>query len=1090
MNEEKNEENITLTIPIIKAESETQTSGQLVSKSPSNSKTTEIEMESEQKQNMSIRKRRNLSKNRTQAARQREKTPEPGRTPIHEDTTTSDDEDNLPQRNSREIEADNTYEEMKRLVQEKASVKDPVYDLDTDEVLEARAIAANERRRRSISPFALPDKIEEDTKLERKGSFIDPTNKLLSTNYTLNLKDEDKSRRNSLTMEMPIERRSSLSPPISTNTTSKESDFIYPTTPKKLEEIVYPDEKKPDDKHRKLKTPVKNEEVFTFDDKDIKTNAKITTPKTPETPITPGEIVTKVIQVERTPSKKTTADKKPVVEVRERIVRTPSRKMSSDVKPVIVRQQVSKPKEDQQSKVPPVKPARSKSATRFGSKTSESEMSEDQAKQQKSNAPESKRKIVPTPRRFMKNRSPRAKRSQSANRIESIQVVDKSGIGMSQTSREIIELMQIARARSLSIPKDDPRLPSEYKDYKKNLQTPTKTPSTPRQSRGISCPKTIQIISDKEILSGLTTNQRINIEHEKRSRRSSGYIDASQSEYTSSCYSTSPSENEFDFDLSEKTAELTRKLNILSQEVDDRNTLSNILLANDNFDQVKTEPQLIQKPITRKKSLIDNELEISDQIKMDNQKSTLRKRSLTDNKAIIKKEPIAPEVQNSIKSKTDENKKEVQFKWKIIRNWQQFKQEYAADYTKIKLLRNRCISDLLLLIIMCGLGGMMFRALEGSFENAYKCGTRGVKRDFIENLWRGSHYLREEDWKSMARKKLYEFENQLHTAHEAGVTSYSGQKSWNFMNSFVYCLTLITTIGYGHIAPKTRYGQAATIVYAIIGIPLFLIVLADFGKLFTRIIKFFWAFIRRFYYTRSCRKVRRTAPVQEVMKGLNIVYEVVRRPSQIFNEDEIRDHPNGDHEGKDTQAPTVERKPSDIPPPLPPKPGTVQDIDVETDLGTPAPSVFEIDDEFNLPVTVAVFILIIYIFIGAVCYSMWEDWDFFKSFYFVFISMSTIGLGDVVPDHPIFMMSSILYLIFGLAFTSMCINVVQVKLTNTFKHASAKLGATIGLQVSDEDGSLVTTTPVPLEIVPVHKPRNELPPQESKSKEENEQKNR
>lgn len=305
-----------------------------------------------------------------------------------------------------------------------------------------------------------------------------------------------------------------------------------------------------------------------------------------------------------------------------------------------------------------------------------------------------------------------------------------------------------------------------------------------------------------------------------------------------------------------------------------------------------------------------------------------------------------------------------------------------------------------------------------------------------------------------------------------------------------YAGTIYTTIGYGHIAPKTRYGQAATIVYAIIGIPLFLIVLADFGKLFTRIIKFFWAFIRRFYYTRSCRKVRRTAPVQEVMKGLNIVYEVVRRPSQIFNEDEIRDHPNGDHEGKDTQAPTVERKPSDIPPPLPPKPGTVQDIDVETDLGTPAPSVFEIDDEFNLPVTVAVFILIIYIFIGAVCYSMWEDWDFFKSFYFVFISMSTIGLGDVVPDHPIFMMSSILYLIFGLAFTSMCINVVQVKLTNTFKHASAKLGATIGLQVSDEDGSLVTTTPVPLEIVPVHKPRNELPPQESKSKEENEQKNR
>lgn len=43
---------------------------------------------------------------------------------------------------------------------------------------------------------------------------------------------------------------------------------------------------------------------------------------------------------------------------------------------------------------------------------------------------------------------------------------------------------------------------------------------------------------------------------------------------------------------------------------------------------------------------------------------------------------------------------------------------------------------------------------------------------------------------------------------------------------------------------------------------MFLIILADFGKLFTRGIKFLWAFVRRVYYTGSCRKVRRTVPVQ------------------------------------------------------------------------------------------------------------------------------------------------------------------------------------------------------------------------------------
>lgn len=68
--------------------------------------------------------------------------------------------------------------------------------------------------------------------------------------------------------------------------------------------------------------------------------------------------------------------------------------------------------------------------------------------------------------------------------------------------------------------------------------------------------------------------------------------------------------------------------------------------------------------------------------------------------------------------------------------------------------------------------------------------------------------------------------------------------------------------GYGHIAPSTSTGKLITIVYAIFGIPIFLILLADFGKMFTRGIKFIWAFVRRLYYTGSCRKVRRTAPVQ------------------------------------------------------------------------------------------------------------------------------------------------------------------------------------------------------------------------------------
>ncbi|XP_061723312.1 uncharacterized protein LOC133529584 isoform X1 [Cydia pomonella] len=1071
MSEEGNEKKsrLTLQIPTITQDSQCQTLGHLVSRSKSSEKANVDEMET---QNISIKKRRNLSKNRGQTARQREKTPEPGRTPIpHEDTPTSDDEDYQP-RNSREIEADNTYEEMKRLVQEQSGVKDPVYDLDTEAVIEARAMAANERRRRSVSPFAVIEKEREvePIGLQRKGSFIDPTNKLLSTMYTLSPKDEDTGRRGSLTFELPPERKRSLTPSTPTTASPKDTNFPYPfpSTPKKLEEMVYPDEQaaKTEDKPKLPKTPVKKD-VFTFDQKDEAQDTKqekkpVTKPKTPEAPATPGELVTKVYQIERTPSRKMLPENKPAVEIRERVVRTPSRKLTGEGRPNIVKQ-VLKSKDEPpqtQSKVPPVKPARSKSATRFGGKTSESEMSEDQINQQNLPAQAARRKVLPTPRRFVKNRSPRANRSQSVNRVEDVKVIDKTGTGMSQTSKEIIELMQQARARSLSISKDDPRLPQEYRrDYNKNLQTPNKTPSTPRRTRGISCPKTIQIISDKEILFGLTPANKASIKSEKQSRQSSGYIDASQSEYTSSCYSTSPSENEYDFDLSERTAELTRKLHLLSQEVDKRENRDSIILTSDNNTQHVEH------------------------------KSGLRKRSIAEAKNGVKKEKKEDkEKEKQSKTKTDdEKKKSVRSKWKLIANWRQFKEEQKSAYKSIIRLRNQCICDFILLITLCGLGGMMFRTFEGSFENTYKCSTRNVKRDFIENLWRGSHYLREEDWKSMARSKLYEFENQLHTAHEAGVTSFSGQRSWNFMNSFVYCLTLITTIGYGHITPKTLSGRIATIVYAIVGIPLFLIVLADFGKLFTRIIKFLWSFIRRFYYTRSCRSVRRVTHVEDMVKGLNMVADVVRRPSQIFNTEDLESKLEGNGD-----PPKIERKPSDVPPPLPPKPGQLHTTVIEDSIEpeTPAPSDFIIDEEFNLPISIAIFILVLYIVIGALGYDIWEKWGFFESFYFVFISMTTIGLGDYVPKHPLFMMMSILYLVFGLALMSMCINVVQVKLSDTFKTASRKIADTVGLPIAEEE-SLTEGNPVPpIEIAPVHKSKNKTDEDKSNEGKENENKDK
>lgn len=234
---------------------------------------------------------------------------------------------------------------------------------------------------------------------------------------------------------------------------------------------------------------------------------------------------------------------------------------------------------------------------------------------------------------------------------------------------------------------------------------------------------------------------------------------------------------------------------------------------------------------------------------------------------------------------------------------------------------------------------------------------------------------------------------------------------------------------------------------------MFLILLADFGKTFTRGLKFLWAYVRRLYYHGTCRQVRKHQHYIDAMSGINAVYDAaIRRPSTYFFDTTNYDVESGSK-----------------PPTTPMSAATHESITQSLDTPTTYPETFEIDDEFNLPISLASTILILYILIGASVYTLWEKWTYFEAFYFVFISMSTIGFGDLVPEHPMFMMCSILYLAFGLALTSMFINVVQIKLSNTFKGASSKLGATMGLNMTEAGSTVDTQIDSPkLEIPAIH----------------------
>lgn len=169
------------------------------------------------------------------------------------------------------------------------------------------------------------------------------------------------------------------------------------------------------------------------------------------------------------------------------------------------------------------------------------------------------------------------------------------------------------------------------------------------------------------------------------------------------------------------------------------------------------------------------------------------------------------------------------------------------------------------------------------------------------------------------------------------------RSNWNFGQSFLFTVTVVTTIGYGHIHPLTNTGKTACIIYAIIGIPFTLIFLS--------------ALVQRLL-----------APTFKLLSSF------------------IKMLPNMD--------------------------------------------TFQVR-LIHLALMGSMYLLLSILLPSIFFWILEPDWTFLDGLYFVFISLTTIGLGDYIPgDNPhmtefqtVYKSCVGLYLLFGLVLTSLTLTV-------------------------------------------------------------------
>ncbi|KAI4531230.1 hypothetical protein MG293_019088 [Ovis ammon polii] len=260
----------------------------------------------------------------------------------------------------------------------------------------------------------------------------------------------------------------------------------------------------------------------------------------------------------------------------------------------------------------------------------------------------------------------------------------------------------------------------------------------------------------------------------------------------------------------------------------------------------------------------------------------------------------------------------------------------------------------LLLAYICYLllGATIFQLLEKQAESQSRDRFQFEKLRFLEN------------YTCLDQQAVEQFVQVIMEAWVKGVNpkgNSTNPSNWDFGSSFFFAGTVVTTIGYGNLAPSTEAGQVFCVFYALVGIPLNVGFLNHLGT------------------------------------GLRAHLTMLERQNLASRVLGVDNHGRKGPGGRRSEI--VAQAEQSLSPPL---------KELGSSPQTPSPAYnhgpsertqrllrFQLLQTLGLALFLALGTLLILI-LPPMVFSHVEGWSFSEGFYFAFITLSTIGFGDYV----------------------------------------------------------------------------------------------
>uniref|UniRef100_A0AC35TZF4 Ion channel n=1 Tax=Rhabditophanes sp. KR3021 TaxID=114890 RepID=A0AC35TZF4_9BILA len=329
------------------------------------------------------------------------------------------------------------------------------------------------------------------------------------------------------------------------------------------------------------------------------------------------------------------------------------------------------------------------------------------------------------------------------------------------------------------------------------------------------------------------------------------------------------------------------------------------------------------------------------------------------------------------------------------------------------------------------LGAVVFRAVEGPHEQYVQSEMQLSRQNAVNIAWNATfrvNRLNKQQWQGIVFAQVRKFRKKSLWAIRKGYDGkeYGVSAQWTFTGAFLYSLTVITTIGYGNTSAKTYFGKTLTILFAIIGIPLMLLFLTNIGDVMAKIFRFLYArSIRLKYKLILWHKQRQAAKIRKVnsmvaklaraqtMRQYNGTLRGMVRDEESLDSLEI-----GLNNATEVREMLVAR-------------AHLDQLEVKESVEAQL-------QRISVPLFLVLSTMMAYLLAGSVMFCLFEGWTMLDSFYYCFISLTTIGFGDLFPGNSVgndkdaqkkLIITSV-YLLFGMALLAMCFNLAQEEIVN------------------------------------------------------------